>query len=272
MAHWTLADIPWDRFDLSKVDPGLLRLAKAASLVERDGAEYTRYLCNVFDDDPEFQETARRWGAEEVQHGEALGRWAALADPAFDLDAAYARFKAGFKHDFDAASSIRGSHAGEMVARCMVETGTSSYYSAMAEAAAEPVLRAIAKRIAADELRHYKLFYDTLRRYLVRDRLGRWGRLRIALRRILESGDDELAYAYYAANESAAVPYDRRRFSREYARRAYAMYRPHHVERGMAMIFKAAGLTPNGRLNLLANRAAWWFIRRRAARLQQTAA
>ncbi len=52
--HWTLEDIPWDRFDPSKVDPDLLRLAKAASLVEYNGGDYAAYLCNVFPDDPEF--------------------------------------------------------------------------------------------------------------------------------------------------------------------------------------------------------------------------
>ena len=207
-----------------------------------------------------------------MQHGQALGRWARLADPSFDLAAAFARFKAGFRHDFGATSSIRGSRAGEMVARCMVETGTSSYYAALGESCEEPVLRAIAKRIAADELRHYKLFYDALKHCLERDRLGRWGRLRVALQRIAEAGDDELAYAYHAANEPADTAYDRRRCIREYARRAYAMYRPHPVERGMALIFKAAGLTPNGRLNLFANRVAWWLMRQRLARLRRAAA
>ena len=48
----------------------------------------------------------------------------------------------------------------------MVETGTSSYYTALAEATDEPVLRQICKLIAADEYRHFKLFYDHMRRYL----------------------------------------------------------------------------------------------------------
>ena len=87
-----------------------------------------------------------------------------------------------------------------MIARCIVEIGTSSYYSAMREAAAEPVLQEICRRIAADELRHYRLFYKNLDRYLARERLGRAARLRIALRRVAEAEDDELAYAYYAAN------------------------------------------------------------------------
>ena len=64
--HWTLEDIPWDRFDPSKVDPDLLRLVKAASLVEYNGGDYAAYLCNVFPDDPKFQEAARLWAAVYV--------------------------------------------------------------------------------------------------------------------------------------------------------------------------------------------------------------
>ena len=88
MGGWTLDDIPWDRFDRSRLDPELVRIVKAASLVEHNGGAYARHLCLVFADDPEFQETARRWGAEEVQHGRALARWAKLADPDFDFAAA----------------------------------------------------------------------------------------------------------------------------------------------------------------------------------------
>jgi hypothetical protein len=266
MGSWTLDDIPWARFDGAKVEPELLRIVKAASLVEQNGADYARYLCGVFHDDAAFQDLARRWGAEEAQHGAALGRWAMLADPAFDHAAASARFTAGCRVDLDATKSIRGSRVGELVARCIVETGTSSYYAALAEAAEEPVLRAICQRIAADELRHYKLFYTHLKRYLDAERVGFWRRLAVALRRVGESEDDELAYAYYAANEGAA-PYERRRYARAYARRAYALYRRHHVERGMAMIFKAIGLKPNGRLNRWTVRLAWWGMQRRAAML-----
>jgi hypothetical protein len=263
-------DIPWDRFDRTKVDPELLRLAKAAALVEFNGGAYAHHLCRIFADDPEFQETAHRWGAEEIQHGRALARWAALADPDFDFDAAFARFQDGYKVDFDAAESRRGSRAGEMVARCIVEIGTSSYYSALREAAAEPVLQEICRRIAADELRHYRLFYKNLERYLERDGLGRVGRLRVALGRVAESEDDELAYAYYAANEPDRA-YDRRHYSQAYARRAYALYRPHHVERGVAMLLKAIGLTPNGRLGSAASRILWHGMRYRAGRLAKAA-
>ena len=271
MGHWTLDDIPWDRFEPDKVDPAILSIVKAASLVEQNGADYANYLCSVFADDAGFQAAARGWGTEEAQHGRALGRWATLADPIFDHAAACARFTAGFRVSPSAQHSVRGSRAGELVARCIVETGTSSYYTALAEATREPVLKAICRRIAADELRHYKLFYDHLSRYLAAERIGAWGRVRVALGRIVESEDDELAYAYHAANQPA-LPYDRRSAARAYARRAYAVYRPHHVERGMAMIFKAVGLKPHGRLNLLATRLAWWGMQKRVLRLERLAA
>jgi hypothetical protein len=271
MGSWTLDDIPWDRFDRTKLDPELVRIVKAASLVEYNGAAYAHHLGRVFADDPPFQETARRWGEEEIQHGVALARWASLADPQFDFDRAFARFQAGFRVDFDSARSRRGSRAGEMVARCVVEIGTSCYYTALHEAAAEPVLQDICRHIAADELRHYRLFYKNLDRVLASERIGRLARLRVALGRVAESADDELAYAYYAANEGE-LPYDRRRYSQAYARRAYSLYRPHHVERGVAMLLKAVGLTPNGRLGRLASRIAWQAIRVRAARLAKLAA
>jgi hypothetical protein len=271
MASWTLDDIPWWSFDAARLDPAIVAIVKAACLVEYNGAAYAHHLCHVFADDPAFQENARRWGAEEVQHGVALARWAALADPSFDFAAAFTRFQEGYRIDFDSVRSRRGSRAGEMIARCIVETGTSSYYTALRDAAAEPVLREICGRIAADELRHYRLFYKTLRHCLERERLGRWARLRIALGRLAESEDDELAYAFYAANEDA-LPYDRRRYSRAYARRTFPLYRPHHVQRAVAMVLKAIGLTPNGRLGRTISAVAWRAMRYRASWLAKVAA
>src|SRR5215831_60738 len=103
---WELDEIPWNRFDPAKVDPSILPIVKAASLVERNGGDYAQYLCGVFADDRAFQDAALHWGREEIRHGEALGRWAMLADPSFDHAAAAARFTAGFRVDLAASSSV----------------------------------------------------------------------------------------------------------------------------------------------------------------------
>ncbi len=263
--NWTPDDIAWDRFDAARVDPDLLNLVKAASLVEANGGDYAIYLCNVFAEDQKFQAAAKAWADEEVQHGGALARWAALADPAFDFDACFRRFTAGYRLPLEAVASVRGSRVGELVARCIVEVGTSSYYSALSDSAEEPVLKEICRRIAADELRHYKLFYSHLKRYLRIEQIGRWRRLAIALGRVGESEDDELAYAYYAAN-GGSEPYGRRRWARAYFARAARFYRPAHVERGVAMAFKAAGFAPRGRLARWTARLGYRLIQARGRR------
>ena len=71
-------------------------MVKAASLVEYNGADYATYLCNVFHDDDDFQAAAKAWAAEETQHGAALARWAALADPQFNFEASFKRFTDGY--------------------------------------------------------------------------------------------------------------------------------------------------------------------------------
>jgi hypothetical protein len=266
MARWTLDDIAWRRFDRAKIDPDIVRIVKASALVEYNGGAYAHHLCRVFGDDPGFQVCATRWGEEEIQHGRALGRWAELADPGFDFAAAFVRFKEDFRIDFDRASSRRGSRAGEMVARCIVESATSSYYQALRDMAEEPVLKQICHNIAADEVRHYKLFYRTLERYLDAEPIGMWRRLWVAVGRLAEGQDDELASAYHAANDAAA-PYDRRRHARAYARRAFAVYREPHIARGTRMILRAAGLAPRGPVANAAARLAWAALRYRAARL-----
>jgi hypothetical protein len=269
MKHRRIDQLAWDRFDPSKVDPEVVPLVKAAAMVERNGGDYALYLNSVFHDDPHFQAAADAWAVEEVQHGDALGRWAMLADPGWDFRAGFDRYRESYKINIGADASIRGSRSGELVARCMVETGTSSYYTALGEASAEPVLREICRQIAADEYRHFKLFYDHLRRYLARENLSFVQRLKIAAGRIGESEDDELAYAFHCSNEPPGTPYDHDRCIAGYMGRATGYYRLPHIERGMGMIFKTIGLDPRGRLSELAAKGAWRLLQWRRERYRQ---
>ena len=269
MKHWRIEDVGWDRFDPSAVDPALVPLVKAAAMVERNGRDYAVYLGRVFRDDDDFRRAADHWAEEEVQHGDALAKWATLADPGWDFGVAFDRYRAGYSVKTDADSSIRGSRTGELIARCMVETGTSSYYTALADAASEPVLRQVCKLIAADEYRHFKLFYDHMRRYLSREKLGMLTRLRIALGRIGESEDDELAYAYHCGNEPESRAYQHRSCTAAYMAGAMGYYRYRHIERSTGMILKAVGLPPRGRLSAGAAKLAWALLRWRQRRFEQ---
>ena len=260
MKHWHIDELGWDRFDPSKVDPEIVPLIKAAAMVERNAADYVTYLTRVFADDPDFIAAVEHWGVEETQHGDALGRWGMLADPAWDFTAAFERYRAGYQIQLDAEASIRGSRTGELIARCMVETGTSSYYTALGEATEEPALKQVCRLIAADEYRHFKLFYDHMKRYLARENLSFSKRLRVALGRIGETEDDELAFAFHSANEAEGTPYDHERSTTAYMGRAIGFYRFRHIERGMGMIFKTIGLDPRGRISDMAAKASWRLL------------
>jgi rubrerythrin len=270
---WKLDDVRWDAFEPAAVDPALLAAIKAAALVEYNAPDYVTYLKRIFRDSG--QETLtwiEEWGAEESQHGRALGRWAETADPDFKLQEAFARFRKGYTPphfaDQETDTSVRGSRRGEMVARCVVESGTSSYYSAIRDATDEPVLKEIAGRISADEYRHYKLFYDILHRQ-DEPELPFWRKLWVAVGRVRESDDDELAYAYYCANvpasEEAARPYDRQTYSRLAARTSMTIYRRRHIQKLVQMVAKVVGANPHGILANWGGALLWRVMQKKAA-------
>ncbi|MGA7675570.1 MAG: ferritin-like domain-containing protein [Rhizomicrobium sp.] len=268
---WDPDDVDWAKFDASKVEPWLLTAIKAAALVEFNAPDYVTYLKRVFKDaGPETLADIEQWGREESQHGRVLGRWAEMADSGFKLDATFARFHKGYRPAHFANPndvSVRGSRRGEMVARCVVESGTSSYYSAIKDATDEPVLKEIAGRIAADEFRYYKLFFETLHKQ-DEPELPVWKKLLIAAGRITESDDDELCYAYYCAtvpaDREAATPYLRASFAKAGYNTTLRIYRRRHIRKLTQMVAKAAGVDPHGRLTKLAEALLWRMLKVRA--------
>lgn len=268
---WTLEDVDWSQFDATKVDPALLATIKGAALVEYNAHDYVEYLTRVFKTaDPETLADIVRWGEEEVQHGLALGRWAEMADSSFDFQSSFARFRAGYTPPHfanDSEISVRGTRQGEMVARCVVESGTSSFYSAIRDATDEPVLKEVAGRIAADEFRHYKLFFETLHKQNEPE-MPLWRKLIIAVTRVNEADDDELSYAYYCANvpesEEATKPYRRAEYARAYHAKVMTLYTRPHINKLIQMVAKAVGAKPQSRMTSVAGAVMWQVLRMRA--------
>jgi hypothetical protein len=129
-------------------------------------------------------------------------------------------------------------------------------------------MKEVAGRIAADEFRHYRLFYDILTSESEPE-LPIWRKLWVAATRVNESDDDELACAYYCANVPAADmpsnPYRRRRYARLYQNKVMAFYRRHHIDRLVKMVVKPAGLNPSGRISRMASAFLWRMMTLRAS-------
>ena len=268
---WQLDEILWAAFDAARAEPWLISAIKSAALVELNAPDYVAYLKRVFSDaDAAMIAAIEQWGREETQHGRALGCWAEMADPTFKLQEAFARLRAGYRprhFELNDDTSVRGSRRGEMISRCVVESGTSSYYSAIRDATDEPLLKEIAGRIAADEYRHYKLFFETLKAQDEPD-LPFWKKLLVALGRITESDDDEISYAYYCANvvpaDMKGTPYNRKQCARLAASTLMRIYRRNHIQRLVQMIAKVVGVAPQGRATKLAAALLWRALRWRA--------
>lgn len=265
MAHWDLDSIPWHRFERTRVHPQLLAFARGACLVEFNADTYTDYLCRVFGDDARLQAQIRAWGEEEKQHGLALKRWVELADPGFDFHHSLSVFRAAYQQlPEDGDDSVRGSKARELVARCMVESGTSSYYSALRDATEEPVFKEICRLIALDEVRHFKLFRKALdRKYGPEEKLGFSSRFKVVVSRILETSDEELSLAYRAGN-FPDEPIERERikeYSKDFMSRISRLYAPEHYSLIVSLTMKVLGIYTGQRLRTLLSHIVHRFLR-----------
>ena len=267
--HRTLDCVDWNDFVPDKVDDDLLAIVKAVSLLECNAMNYAAYLCKVFVDDPAIRSFIRTWAEEEVEHGMALGHWVELADTGYDFQAATRRFRQVFQIPEDYGRfSFRGTPFGELIAQSIVETGTSSLYSAMSDCSNEPVLQTLCKNIANDELRHYDYFIAQMKTDGNRNKIGQFGRLKLALDRIAEIKDDEIACAYHVANLHDR-PYERKKAAQAYQRRAFRLYNRRHVELGVAMAAKACGFRDTSAWIKVANPIVWWLFTTRVRQLER---
>ena len=168
----------------SSTDP-LFWLVAGASFIEITSYLYTDNLIAFFADDPEVVQWLRgHWLKDEMRHGEMLRTYVQKNWPWFDWEAGYRKFLL----DYGALCTVENlaqSRALELVARCVIETGTATFYRMVSEGSRDPELKAQAARISADEVHHYKHFYRFFRRYEAIEKPGRasilrtlWARLR----------------------------------------------------------------------------------------------
>jgi hypothetical protein len=193
MSAWSLDDIPFANIDRAAVAArdDLMYLVTGASFVEIASDLYTKNLVQHYAADGEvtaWLESA--WEHEEVQHGHALRAYSRAVWPEFPWDEAFAAFLKEYSTLCD-LEHFEPTPGLEMVARCVIEMGTASFYKALAIAAHEPVLTILADRIQADEVGHYKQFLRFFLRYNEGEKHGRLRIIKAIWHRLLEvRGDD----------------------------------------------------------------------------------
>src|SRR5690348_4711310 len=151
----------------------LLLLLCAASFIESGTDLYTSNLTAYFDGDPEVSAWLNdEWEPEELQHGRALKAYINHVWPEFDWDTSFRNFFEEYSTTCS-VEEFEKTRALEMVARCVVETGTATLYRAINECSDEPVLKEITDHIRSDEVRHYKHFFKYFKKYNVIEEIGR---------------------------------------------------------------------------------------------------
>jgi hypothetical protein len=245
--HWSLDDIPWHgiRRDAVAGNRGFFHLIAGASLMESATDVYTENLVDFFAGDEEvILWLEQDWLPEELQHGRALRRYVETAWPHFDWEPAFERFVEEFRPFCD--TSLEATRALEMASRCVVETGTASYYTTLSRASPDPVLAILARRIAEDEVRHYKHFYRFFRKYRDAERPSKaavvpalWRRLRMT------AGNDSFIVLKHVYNgRDPERPFDNRtnRVLRRESRDLVRNHFPH--EMSVRMLLKPLSLGP----------------------------
>jgi hypothetical protein len=245
---WRLEDIDLTAIDRDRVrcDETLFFALASASFVEIASGLYTRNLSAFYAGDTELLAWLNdHWEHEEIQHGRALRAYVQAVWPEFNWE----RANAAFFDEYSARctlAELEPTRALELVARCVVETATATFYRTLHDYTVEPMLKTITGNIKSDEVRHYSYFWRFFRQHRQHAGPDRARILRAIVRRVVEVANDDGEIAF---RHAFTVRYP----DRDFEHGAYARFQSdlkrilkRHYPRGMAvkMLIKPLDLPP----------------------------
>jgi hypothetical protein len=262
---WGLDNIPYENIDhaLVRDREDLFYFVTGASFIEIASDLYTSNLVEYFQGDEEAVGWLRdTWQHEELRHGYSLRGYVRAVWPQFDWQAAFDGFYGEYSRlcTVDEFEPTRGL---EMAARCVVETGTATIYTALADLSPEPVLTGIAARIRHDEINHYKYFYKFFRLYKEREGTTRWSILKALKRRVFEARESDVDIALWHAYCRRVAQPDRDSFKAMCAQMGKQIKRHYPVNMAAKMILRPLALPTmvNHFVEGPLARAAGWLLR-----------
>ncbi len=191
--RWHISEIDYAGIDLQRIrnDEDLFYLVASASFIETGSDMYTRNLVRHYAAFPEVaQWLQEHWEPEELQHGLSLRTYVETVWPEFDWQAAFDGFFAEYAA-LCTDDELEDDRTLELVARCVVETGTTTYYQTIRSLTTEPVLADLANRIRTDEVQHYKYFFYYFRELQAQSPLGRARIAKVLYQRLQEIRDSD---------------------------------------------------------------------------------
>jgi len=208
MARWDYEKIDYATIDVARIKKNdfLFKVVAIASFIEITSDLYEKNLAEFYADDESIVSWLKStWEPEEIQHGKALRKYVRTVWPDFDWDSAYE----GFRREYGELCTLdefQPTKAREMLARMVVETGTSTLYRAMTDYAKsidEPILAEIAHHIYKDEVYHYEQFDKGFEKYNQEEKLGRTEITKVIYSRLKMASDEDIfiAHKYIAPGE-----------------------------------------------------------------------
>lgn len=209
--RWNYEDIDFASIDKEAIrnDQLMFYMLASASLVEIMAELYTDNLVEKFRGNTEVVNWLETyWRHEEVQHGYALKTYVEHVWPEFDWQTANAGFRAEYRA-LCTTEQLESAPALELIARCVVETGTTTMYHAVHDYVREPVLRRLFANIKTDEANHYAHFRQYYDSYFNSQPHGAWSVVGTIWRRMTEihSEDSYIAFKHVFTVRNPDTPF-----------------------------------------------------------------
>ena len=148
--RWKMSDIPFDAIEKDKAPQVLIDLIRANAAAELTTWTATNQFFHSFSDDVDFTQWMAVWLYEETKHPQVLMHWLKHFGESFDT---------GFFLEGRKTYPFMKSKMGTLTFNILSEIEAATYYLSVYGNVQEPVLKLIAKNLAADEARHASSFY-----------------------------------------------------------------------------------------------------------------
>ncbi|MDO5290968.1 MAG: ferritin-like domain-containing protein [Pseudomonadota bacterium] len=205
--HWQIEQIDFSRIDHSRIAhrEDLFYLLTSASFIESGSDLYTSNLVSHYAGYPDVAAwLSEHWEQEELQHGRAFECYVKAAWPQFPWQQAFESFIAEYGPLCN-VEELESDRALELAARCVVETGTTTYYQTLRGLSEEPVLTDLLGRIRADEVSHYKHFLSYFKQLREAQPMSRLRVAKVVYKRLLElrESDADVALRHVWAHKGS---------------------------------------------------------------------